>query len=357
MRLTQVVGVGDFTPETVVSNESIARTIPGWSADLIRERTGILERRFLCALDEERGRAVRPHAGATNVDMAGAALLDALEMAQLGAHELDALFLVTCTPDRVDFNHDAMELHRQLHLRTSAPCFVINDGCGGTPYVLDLVDKLIRSGAMETVALVSSNFASAFVDRAVYGETLNVHGKALSGYLSMYVFGDGAGAAILRGSDGDGRGILSTLSGNAHQSLVLRRGGGAELPALAEDAKPAEFAFVVNGHEVAASYPIFMRTCLGGVCQNDPERLTDVKRYYLHQPNKRVLDKFAATTGLKPEQVASTVERYGNTSAASMLVALSEDVRKGVVALGSGDLVCIAAAGANVHYGAQLIRL
>ncbi len=135
MPLTQVVGVGDFTPERIVSNESIARTIPGWSADLIRERTGILERRFLCALDEERGRALKPDAGAvsSNVDMAGAALLDALEMAQVGAHELDALFLVTCTPDRPDFNHDAMELHRQLHLRTSASAFVINDGCGGTP--------------------------------------------------------------------------------------------------------------------------------------------------------------------------------------------------------------------------------
>ena len=173
----------------------------------------------------------------------------------------------------------------------------------------------------------------------------------------MYVFGDGAGAMVLRAGAEDGRGILSSVSGNAHEQLVLRRGGGAELPALSKDAKPADYAFVVNGHEVASSYPVHMRACLGGVCHNDPDLLKEVKRYYLHQPNKRVLDRFAATTGLTAAQVACNVERYGNTSAAGMLVALSEDVRKGVVKLNGEDLVCIAAAGANVHYGSQLIRL
>ncbi len=210
---------------------------------------------------------------------------------------------------------------------------------------------------MEKVAIVASNFASAFVDRTVYCDTLNHHGKSLSGFLSMYVFGDGAGAMVLSAGAGTEHGIVSSVSGNAHQSLVLRRGGGAELPALSPDAHPADFAFVVNGHEVAAAYPQHMRACLSGVCQNQPERLSGVKRYYVHQPNKRVLDRFASTAGLKPECVASTVERYGNTSAAGMLIALSEDVRGGVVRLGGSDLVCLAAAGANVHYGAQLIRL
>jgi len=354
-RAVRIIGVGDSTPSHLISNEQIARTIPGWSADVIREKTGILERRFLCALDEEHGRAVR--AGEAGTDMSEQALRGALQMAGIPPSDLDALFLVTCTPDEMDFNHDAMVLHQRLKLRAGAMAFVINDGCGGTPYVLDLVQKLVATGAMGTVAVVASNFASAYVDRRVYtGEMELEPGKRLSGYLSMYVFGDGAGAVVLRGDQGGG-GVVGSCSGNAYEPLVLRRGGGTQEPFLLGDARPVDFAFVVNGYAVATGYPVHMRACLDGVTQGEPERLNDVKRFYLHQPNKRVLDRFAQLAGLAPERVACTVHHYGNTSAAGMLVALSEDVRKGTVALGSKDLVCIASAGANVHYGAQLIQL
>ncbi len=354
----KVVGVGDFTPAQVVSNDTMSRAIPGWSAELIREKTGILSRRFLCDIDAERGRAIRPESGpSSNCDMAEQALVDALAMSGLGPRDLDAIFFITCTPDRPDFNHDAMELHRRLRMRTDTMALVINDGCGGTPYVLDLVHKLIRSGAMGTVAVVASNFASAFVDRRVYSDELELTpGHKLSGYLSMYVFGDGAGAMVLRSDSGAG-GIVESMSGNAHAPLVLRRGGGAEVPFLLAGARPVDFAFVVNGYEVALGYPKHMRTCLEGVGGKDLERLGEVRRYYLHQPNKRVLDRFASLSGLSADQVACTVQSYGNTSAAGMLISLSEDVRQGLVKLGGGELVCIAAAGANVHYGAQLIRL
>jgi 3-oxoacyl-[acyl-carrier-protein] synthase III len=187
----------------------------------------------------------------------------------------------------------------------------------------------------------------------VYCDALELEpNRALSGYLSMYVFGDGAGAVALRGAAPKDHGILKSTSGNGHERLVLRRGGGAELPFLSAAARPVDFAFVVNGHEVAQSYPKLMRRCLEAVAPGP-----DVKRFYLHQPNKRVLDRFVSATGLEPTRVASTVETLGNTSAAGMLVALSMDVKEGRVSLGSGDLVCLAAAGANVHWGAQLIRL
>ncbi len=353
------MGVGDFTPAQVVSNETMARAIPGWSADLIREKTGIRERRFLCEVDAERGRAVRPGVGPkSNCDMAELALGDALRMAKLDGKDLDAVFVVTCTPDQPDFGHDAMQLHHRFGMRPEATALVVNDGCGGTPYVIDLVQKMISSGAFGTVAVVASNFASAFIDRRVYTDELEVApGKKLSGFLSMYVFGDGAGAIVLRGAATGSGGILESISGNAHEQLVLRRGGGADVPYLFAGAHPVDFAFVVNGFAVATGYPVHMATCLERVGGTQRERLNGVRRYYLHQPNKRVLDKFAANAGFAPAQVASTVEMYGNTSAAGMLIALSEDVRHGVVALGGGDLVCLAAAGANVHYGAQLIRL
>jgi 3-oxoacyl-[acyl-carrier-protein] synthase-3 len=84
---------------------------------------------------------------------------------------------------------------------------------------------------------------------------------------------------------------------------------------------------------------------------------SEVKRYYFHQPNKRLLEHFIQVSGLPAERVAINVDRYGNTSAAGMLILLSEDLEQGWVRLGGGDLVLIAAVGANVHYGAQLVRL
>jgi 3-oxoacyl-[acyl-carrier-protein] synthase III len=212
---------------------------------------------------------------------------------------------------------------------------------------------------MTQVAVVASNFASAYVDRRIYTDPVEVGSKRLSGFLTMYVFGDGAGAMVLRGEEGPHRsGVLSSMAFNGHDPLVVRRGGGAELPTLQHNgARPGDFAFIVNGREVAAGYPLHMRACLDQVTGRDARTWAEVRRFYLHQPNKRVLDAFVAQLGLESERVASTVERYGNTSAAGMLVALSEDVRHGVVRLGSGDLVCVAAVGANVHAGAQLIRL
>lgn len=359
MLRARVIGTGDFTPALAVSNERIAKAIPGWSPLLIAEKTGIIERRFLLDFDESAGLARRAPVGTlgSSVDMAEVASVGALSQAGIDARELDALFFITGTPDRLDFNHDAMALHGRLNMRSDAMALVISNGCGGTPYVLHLVNQLLSTGAMKHVAVVASHFASAYVDRRLYTEELDLGpGKKLAAFLSLYVFGDGAGAAVLRGDASDSGIVNSTIS-TTQGELVIRRGGGNELPFLSEGATAADFAFVINGQEVSKGYPEHMQQVLAQVSGGDPARLADVRRFYLHQPNKRVLDRFAAASGLGADRVAMTVHRYGNTSAAGMLVALSEDVRRGAVRLGSGETVCIAAVGANVHSGAQLIRL
>jgi 3-oxoacyl-[acyl-carrier-protein] synthase III len=100
-----------------------------------------------------------------------------------------------------------------------------------------------------------------------------------------------------------------------------------------------------------------MNRCLDALFAEHPELSDEVRRYYFHQPNKRLMDSFVDRAGLARERVPYNVDRYGNTSAAGMLVLLAEDLEQGVVRLGSGDLVVIAAVGANVHYGGQLLRL
>jgi 3-oxoacyl-[acyl-carrier-protein] synthase III len=186
--------------------------------------------------------------------------------------------------------------------------------------------------------------------------------KPLNAYLSMYVFGDGAGAIVLQGdapgaAPSDDRGVLASMSGSTHAELVLRRGGGQLSLPYHDWFRKGDIAFVVDGPQVARSYPVFMQQCIDAVLAEHQELAGEVKRYYFHQPNKRVLDAFAESAGLPADRVASHVQRYGNTSAAGKLILLAEDLADGTVAMGRGDVILIAAIGANVHYGAQLIRL
>ncbi|SEM34435.1 3-oxoacyl-[acyl-carrier-protein] synthase III [Stigmatella aurantiaca] len=363
-RGVRIAGAGAFVPSRIINNERIARAFPGWSAERILEKTGILERRYLWELGED-GRAVpppdedMPGCPVSNTDMCEVALRRALAQAGLEAQELDAVFLVTCTPDELNFNHDAMGLHQRLGCREDAFALVIDDGCGGTPYVIDLVQKMMAGGRFRTVAVVASTLLSPQLHPEVYTDEV-VPGpgrKPLNAYLSAYVFGDGAGAVVLRADAGEDTGILASLSGNTHEMLVLRRGGGMMRMPYQGRARPADMAFVVDGTTVADSYPRYMGQCIERVLEGRPELRAEVRRYYFHQPNKRLMERFTQGAGLPTGAVALNVDRYGNTSAAGMLILLAEDLEAGRVRLGSGDLVLVAAVGANVHYGAQLVRL
>jgi len=359
----RVVGAGHFIPKRVITNERIAKAIPGWSAERIEEKTGIRERRFLWDFDGE-GVAIAPPQDdrvypANNSDMCEVAAREALQMAQLSPSSVDALLMVTCTPDELNFSHDAMQLHQRLGMRRDAYAMVLDDGCGGTPYVIDLARKMLEAGALRTVLVVASAFTSPLVNRRAYtAELAPAPGvKGLSGYLSMYVFGDGAGAVVLRGDDGLNGRIIASTAYNSYEELVLRRGGGALRHMHQGRASDAELAFIVDGQKVARSYPEVMGRCLNAVLDEGRCLTADVDRFYFHQPNKRVLASFGEGQGLDPDKVAVNVDRYGNISAAGMLVLLSEDLRSGAVQFGAGQLAVIAAVGANVHAGAQLIVL
>ncbi|HYO59480.1 3-oxoacyl-ACP synthase III family protein [Archangium sp.] len=364
MNTVRVAGVGAFVPSRSISNERIAAAFPGWSAERILEKTGIRERRYLWDIDA-RGQAIAPPENdlpvypASNTDMSEVALRRALEQSGVDARELDAIFLVTCTPDELNFNHDAMALHHRLGCRADTFALVIDDGCAGTLYILDMVCKMMQGGRFKTVAVVASTLLSPQLHPDVYtGEVAPASGgKPLNAYLSAYVFGDGAGAMVLRADGKEGEGILATMSGNAHAELVIRRGGGMKRLPYQGRARPVDMAFVVDGPRVAESYSFYMRQCLEAVLAQRPELRSGVKRYYFHQPNKRLMEHFIGMAGVPHERVAINVDRYGNTSAAGKLILLAEDLEAGRVRLGSGDLVLVAAVGANVHYGAQLIRL
>jgi 3-oxoacyl-[acyl-carrier-protein] synthase III len=360
MQSVRLVGAGAFLPRQVVSNERIASAIPGWSAERIASRTGIQERRFLWDFDEMRGLALAPPdrghgTPRSNVDMGEVALRRALEMAGLQPSSLDAIYLVTTTPDQLNFCHDAVQLHRRLGCRRDTHALVVDSGCGGALYVVDMARRMILSDTARTIAVVASTFASAYVDREIFTCAMPENSR-INAFLSMYMFGDGAGAVILRGDDLPGRGILASTAGTDHQELVIHRGGGATLPSHTRAAL-ADHAYYINGPAVAEAYPFFMQKAVDEVRARDPGAAGAVVRYYLHQANKHVLARFVASAGLPADRVPVHVDRYGNTSAASTLILFAEDLEQGVVRLGSGEVVLFAAVGAGVHYGAQLVRL
>lgn len=366
---TRILGAGSFVPDRIIPNERIARAVPGWAAERIAAKTGILERRFLWDLDEVAGRpVVPPDDGSvwprTNTDMCEAALRKALAMARLPAEELDGIFLVTVSPDELNFCHDAMLLSQRLGCRPEAFALVIDSGCGGALYMIDTARKMIEGGTYRTIAVVASNFASAYVDREVFTSALPVDGKPLNAYLSMYLFGDGAGAVILRGErravadpEGAGLGILASFGATDYVELVLRRGGGALYPAHADRTTPAHHAYIVNGPLVAERFPAYMQRGIEEVLKPYPHLAPEITRYYLHQANKLLVEGFVKAAKLPRDRVAMHMDRYGNTSAAGTLILLAEDLAAGVVGIGRGDLVLFAAIGAGVHYAAQLVRL
>ena len=339
----RVIGAGHFVPKRVISNERIAKAIPGWEPERILEKTGIRERRFLWDFDTETGIAIPPPEDEglypiSNSDMCEVATREALRMADVSGNAIDALLIVTCTPDELNFSHDAMELHRRLGMRRDAYAMVIDDGCGGTPYVMDLAKKMLESGALKTIVVVGSAFTSPLVNRRAYTAELSPSpgAKGLSGFLSMYVFGDGAGAVVMRGDGGDSGRIVSSMAMNSHEELVFRRGGGALRHMHQGRASDAELAFIVNGPLVARGYPEVMGACVREVLEPTGMTVNEVERFYFHQPNRRVLEMFMRHAGLPFDKVAINVDRYGNTSAAGMLVLLSEDLQSGRVAFGGG---------------------
>lgn len=357
----RLVGAGAYVPQNVVTTREVASVFPGWSPEKIDEKTGIVERRFLWPLDVENKRFVAPSddAPVTGTDMAVIALTRALQMADLRAAAIDVLVVVTCTPDQPRFSHDAMVIQRRLGLRTDAHCLVVDSGCGGSLYMLDLLARAIAAGSFRTAAIVGTNLSSSLLDREVYSleGILGEEGESVRPYLSAYVFGDGAGALVMRLDERSSSGIASSLAGNEHWELVRSPGGGTVSPSYGERYKPVDHAYIVNGRLVLATYLKTMRRCITAVAEQAGLSLDSVARFYLHQPNERALRMLALSLGLNQEQVASNVAHVGNTSAAGMFILLANDLESKRVALGSGLPVILAAIGAGVHYGAQLAYL
>jgi len=321
MTWSKIAGTGGYLPERIMTNremESIVDTTDEW----IRERSGICQR-HLAAEDE------------MTSDMALAASIEALKAADVEASEVDLIIVATTTPDRV-FPSVACMLQRKLGIG-SFPAFDVHAACAGFTFGLDLADRYIRTGGAQCALVIGAEIYSRIIDWTDRG--------------TCVLFGDGAGAVVLKA--GDEQGIISTHahSDGKFEDLLYVTGGVANgREALLQDG-----AYIrMKGHEVfrkaVATLGSIARETLDG---NGVDK-SELTWLVPHQANLRIITATAKKLGLPMDRVVVTVDRHANTSSASIPLALDTAIRDGRIQ--RGDLLLLEAFGAGLTWGSALVR-
>jgi 3-oxoacyl-[acyl-carrier-protein] synthase-3 len=317
-----IVGCGAHLPAKVVTNDDLAKLVDT-SDEWIQQRTGIEQRHI--AAD-----------GELTSDLALAASRKALERAGIGGADLDLIILATTTPDQT-FPATAATVQAKLGMEQGA-AFDVQAVCSGFIYALAVADNFIRAGQAKNALVIGAETFSRILDWTDRG--------------TCVLFGDGAGAVVLKaepaGEDGVRRGILSTHlhSDGRHRELLYVDGGVSSTKTVGH--------VRMNGKEV-------FRHAVQRLAEVVDESLTangltqaDIDWLVPHQANRRIIDSTARKLSLPAEKVVLTVARHGNTSAASIPLALAEAVEDGRVR--QGDLVLLEAMGGGLTWGAALVR-
>lgn len=330
MPRTAIVGTGFHVPDRIVTNDELTRYMDT-SDDWIRERTGIQERRWV----EE---------GTTGADMAREASLRALEDAGMKAGEVDAIVLATLSPDHF-FPGTGVFLQRELGL-SDVPAIDLRAQCTGFVYGLSVADAFIRTGQYGTVLLVGVEIQSTGLDVSTRGRDMAV------------LFGDGAGAVVLQATDDPERGVLSThLHADGRHAEVLwgDAPSSARHPRItAEDMDAGRHYPTMEGREVFKHAVTRMPEAVLEALEANGLTPEDIDLLVPHQANLRISQMVQRRLGLADTQVYNNIERYGNTTAATIPIALAEAVDRG--RLQRGDLLCMVAFGSGFTWGSALVR-
>jgi 3-oxoacyl-[acyl-carrier-protein] synthase-3 len=327
LRATRVAfaGLGSYTPERVITNaefETMLDTSDTW----IRERTGIRER-HLARPDE------------TTAAMAAEATRRALAEAGLAAADLDTIVVATATPDRL-LPSVACDLQAMIGA-VNAQAFDVQAACSGWLYGLVVGEGLIASGAGERVLVIGAEKLSAITD--------------WSDRSTAVLFGDGAGAAVLTKSDGS-RGIVSSYlkSDGTLAELLWRPGGGTICPPSDEMIRAHSYYIKMAGREVFKNAVRSMADAAGRALERAGVTGAQVDLLVPHQANIRIIEATATHSGIPLERVYVNVDRFGNTSSASIPIALDEARRCGRLA--PGMTVLLVTFGAGFTWGAMVLR-
>jgi 3-oxoacyl-[acyl-carrier-protein] synthase-3 len=372
MRLPLIVGSGSFVCAPLVQND----TLFGWlqprrpdgepvPPEWLENNLGVRQRSF--DLDFKTGtKRSREDGGLYDGDLAVRAARGALSDAGLDAKDVDVLIHVSCTPDTLFFQDHLRFVTGSLGLRRDTHLLHFDLGCAGlAPALRAARSELAAAETEATVLLVASNSSSSYLTRDTIDFYLN-HRHPWA-WLSAALFGDGAGALVLRGNGHDrDRGFLDFwYETRPETGLVTYGAGGGASPTSARNV--AEHVFIMEPKAVAKSYTPTLRQTFAQMAERWPQRVEPlaghgfdpdrIKRWYLHQANRMAVVRTAETIGLPLDRVPTNVECYGNTCAASTLLLFDADRRRGSVE--PGDLVAFLwiGAGAGAQYGYAIARV
>jgi 3-oxoacyl-[acyl-carrier-protein] synthase-3 len=320
-----IVGTGSAAPARVLTNADLEKLV-NTSDEWITTRTGIRERRV--AGPEE----------ATS-DLALAASRPALEQAGLDPADLELIVVATATPDHL-FPATACTLQAKLGARRAA-AFDILAACSGYIYALKVVDGLVRSGQYRNALVVGAETLSKVLD--------------FTDRNTCVIFGDAAGATVVEAREGD-RGVLSThiYSDGTGGELIQIPAGGSRLPASAESVANRQHFIKMRGNETYKVAVRRMEEVVLECLEANRVRPGDVDVVVPHQANLRIIEAVIGRLDVPMDRVVMTIEKYGNTSAACIPMALDLGAREGRIR--PGDLVLLVAFGGGLTWGAALLR-
>jgi 3-oxoacyl-[acyl-carrier-protein] synthase-3 len=329
MLRSRFLGTGFAVPDRVVTNDDLS-AIMNTTDEWIRTRTGIQERHWV-------------REGETGAELALAATRRALEAAGLGAGDLDAIVYATSTPDHFAPGNGVF-LQRLLGVGT-IPAIDIRTQCSGFVYALSVADAWIRCGMYRHVLVVGAEVQSTGLEVSTKGRNTAV------------IFADGAGAAVLGPSDGE-RGILAFdlhSEGAFAEKLWVDSPGSMYHPRVSVEQIEAGRHFLdMDGKEVFRHAVSRMPESVRAVLTAIGHSTADLDLLVPHQANLRISEMMQRELGLRDDQVYNNIQRYGNTTAATIPIALDECVRAGRIA--SGNLVVITAFGSGFLWGSAAVR-
>jgi 3-oxoacyl-[acyl-carrier-protein] synthase-3 len=326
----ELLSTGFYVPERVITNNDLAEWMDT-SDDWIRQRSGIIERRWV-------------DGGVGSSDLAKLAAEQALERAGLRASDLDCLILATLSPD-VFFPGTGVFLQRKLGVK-NIPCLDVRNQCSGFLYGLSVADAWIRTGVYRRILLVGAEVHSTGLQKSTEGRDTAV------------LFGDGAGAVILGPTEDSERGVLSVhihADGRHAEKLTVEAPGSRYNPWLQpEQIERGLTRPYMEGREVFKHAVVRMPQVIKEALEANGLTVADIDLVIPHQANLRITQAVQKALGLPEDKVVSNIHKYGNTTAASIPIALHEALEEGRIE--RGDLVCLTAFGSGFTWGSALIR-
>jgi len=330
MLRTTFLGTGFAVPDRVVTNDELS-LVMDTSDEWIHTRTGIRERRWV-------------REGETGADLAFRASERALEMAGMAATDLDAIVYATSTPDHFAPGN-GVYLQRMLGAAT-IPAIDIRTQCSGFVYSLSVADAWIRSGQYRHILVVGAEVQSTGMDLTTRGRNTAV------------IFADGAGAAVVGPTDRGDQGILGFdlhSDGQHAEKLWVDSPGSMYHPRVsAEQLEAGRHFLEMDGKEVFRHAVARMPESIRAVLKSAGYEVADMSLLIAHQANLRIAELMQRDLGLRDDQVYNNIMRYGNTTAATIPIALDECLRAGRIA--PGDLVVLTAFGSGFLWGSAVVR-